>query len=148
VIPEGVRQAIELIKRWEGFRSQPYLCPAGVPTIGYGSTKYPDGRAVQLTDSPVTRAEAERILLITLYTEYLPAVLRQCPTIDTEGRLAAIVDFTYNLGERNLAASTLRKRILAEQWEDVPAQLMRWRFAGGRELRGLVLRRQAEAALI
>jgi lysozyme len=148
MIPEGVRRAIELIRRWEGFSATPYLCPAGVPTIGFGSTHYPDGSAVQLTDPPVTGAQAERFLLLDLYTERLPEVLKACPTLDTPGRLAAIIDFAYNLGVANLRASTLRKRILAEDWDDVPNQLMRWRFAGGRELRGLVLRRKAEAELI
>lgn len=148
MIPEAVRLALALIKRWEGFRAHPYLCPAGVPTIGYGTTVYPTGEAVRLSDRPVTLAEAERLLLLQVYTDYLPAVLRQCPEVDTPGRLAALLDFTYNLGERNLAASTLRRRVRAQEWAAVPAQLRRWVRAGGRILPGLVARREAEIALL
>lgn len=148
MIDEGIALALELIQRWEGFRASPYLCPAGIPTIGVGSTRYPDGRAVRLSDPPISRADAERYLLLDLHTSRLPAVVRLCPGIDTAGRLGGILDFAYNLGTGALAASTLRRRINAGRWEDVPGQLMRWRFAGGRELRGLVMRRAAEAALI
>ncbi len=139
---------LALIRRFEGFYSHPYLCPAGVPTIGYGSTRYADGRAVKLTDPPISREAAERLLLLTVRRTYLPAVLKLCPGIDTPERLAAIIDFVYNLGASNLAASTLRKRINAGRWDCVPGELMKWVRAAGRVLRGLVARRQAEADLV
>lgn len=148
MIDEGVGIALALIRKWEGFRAEPYTCPAGAATIGYGSTRYEDGRSVALSDPPITRERAEALVRAMLDAEYLPAVLRLCPGIDTAGRLGAILDFSYNLGLANLRASTLRRRINAGQWEDVPAQLMRWRFAGGRELRGLMLRRMDEARLV
>lgn len=138
----------ELIKRFEGISLHPYLCPAGVPTIGYGATYYEDGRKVSLLDQPITRERAEALLALHVKHVYLPAVSRLCPHIDSEERLAAIIDFTFNLGERNLKISTLRKRINSKEWEDVPYQLSRWNKAGGRVLRGLVLRRKAEAELI
>jgi lysozyme len=141
-------EAVSLIKRFEGFRSRPYLCPAGVPSIGYGTTRYPDGSAVQLTDQPVTPGQAEQYLMHDLVTKRLPNVIRLCPQLDEQGRLSAIVDFAYNLGIGALRASTLRRRINAEDWDDVPAQLLKWRFAGGKELRGLLLRRTAEGALV
>lgn len=139
-----------LCRRFEGFYSQPYLCPAGVPTIGYGATYYLDGRRVQLTDPPISQEAAERLLLLTLKQRYLPDVLRACPALvhETADRLAALIDFTYNLGASNLQASTLRRRVNAGNWDDVPAQLMRWNKAGGRVLRGLTIRRKAEADLI
>lgn len=148
MISDGVRIAVGLCKRFEGFRPQPYLCPAGVPTLGYGSTRRPDGSCVRLDDPAITEAEAERWLLLDLYRNRLRSVQRLCPGIDTAGRLGAILDFCYNMGAGALAASTLRTRINAGDWDDVPHQLMRWRFAAGRELRGLVLRRRAEADLI
>ncbi|WGG48914.1 lysozyme [Rugamonas sp. DEMB1] len=126
----------------------PYLCPAGVPTIGFGSTRYLDGRAVLLTDPPITRALAERMLAQSIQRTYLPAVRKLCPQIDSPQRLAAIIDFCYNLGGPKLSGSTLRRRINAGRWEDVPAELRRWNRGGGRVLRGLVLRRGAEAELI
>ena len=140
--------AQRLIRRFEGCILSPYLCPAGVATIGYGSTRYEDGSSVSLTDAPITRARAEQMMLRSVLTEYLPAVRKLCPDIDSPDRLAAIIDFTYNLGASRLRASTLRRRINAGEWEAVPAELNKWVYAGGRPLNGLRLRRQAEAALI
>ena len=148
LLQTAVAVAAALCRRFEGFYSLPYLCPAGVPTIGYGATHYLDGRRVQLTDPAISREAAERLLLRMVERVYLPAVLKLCPGITDANRLAAIIDFVFNLGASNLAASTLRRRINAGRWDDVPAQLMRWNRAGGRVLRGLTLRRQAEAALI
>lgn len=147
-IPRGVDQAAALIKLFEGFRAAPYLCPAGKPTIGYGSTVYPDGRAVTLRDPPIGMEEAERMVLLDIYIMRLPAVLRLCPGVDTAGRLAALIDFAYNLGAANLESSTLRRRVNAGAWSEVPAELRRWVYGGGRKLPGLVARREAEAALI
>jgi len=144
----AVQVAAALARRFEGLYLRPYLCPAGVPTIGYGATRYPDGRAVTLNDPPITRVVAEVMLLDQVRTIYLPAVLKLCPGIDTPERLAAIIDWTFNLGAGNLRASTLRKRVNASRWGDVPAEIRKWNRGGGRMLRGLVLRREAEAALI
>lgn len=144
----AVSLACELIARWEGFRSHPYLCPAGVPTIGYGFTHYADGTSVTLFDPPMTREAAAELLAHLVRAKYLPDTLKLCPGIDTEGRAAAITSFCYNLGKGNLASSTLRRKINAGEWDQVPAQLRRWTKAGGRELRGLMLRREAEIALI
>jgi lysozyme len=142
--------AAALCRRFEGFRARPYLCPAGVPTIGYGATHYLDGRRVQLTDPPISQEAAERLLLRQLERIYLPAVLRQCPALIGESaeRLAAIIDWTFNLGEGNLRASTLRRRINAGAWDAVPVEILKWILAKGVVMRGLVLRRQAEAALV
>ena len=144
----AVQVAAALARRFEGLYLRPYLCPAGVPTIGYGATRYLDGRAVTLNDPPITRVVAEVMLLDQVRTIYLPAVLKLCPAINTPERLAAIIDWTFNLGAGNLMASTLRKRVNAGRWADVPAEIRKWNRGGGRVLRGLVLRREAEAALI
>lgn len=140
--------ATALARRFEGFYSSPYLCPAGVPTIGYGATRYEDGSAVRLTDQPITRSRAEQLLAWEVQTVCLPAVLRLCPSVDSPERLAALIDFTFNLGQGNLQASTLRRKVNARQWIDVPAELRKWVKGGGRVLAGLVKRRDAEAALI
>jgi lysozyme len=144
----AIEVAALLARRFEGLYLSPYLCPAGVPTIGYGATYYEDGTAVTLADSPITRERAEALLQWQIRTRYLPAVLRLCPEADNAQRLAALVDFAFNLGTGALAASTLRRRVNAGEWSDVPAQLRRWVYAGGRVLRGLVLRREAEAQLV
>ena len=55
-------KGIELIKSFEGFSSKPYLCPAKIPTIGYGATFYPDGKKVTMKDSPITEEKGVELL--------------------------------------------------------------------------------------
>lgn len=148
LVEEALRIAKALIFRFEGFRSRPYLCPAGVATIGYGSTVYANGVRVQLTDPPITVQEAEALVDSELRRHYLPAVLKLCTKVDTAGRLAALLDFTYNLGVGRLKNSTLRRCANQEDWDGVRAQLALWIRGGGKVLRGLVLRREANIALI
>jgi lysozyme len=144
--------AIDLAKRFEGFhrvpkfdlerRAHPYICPAGFWTIGYGHLCKPD-------HPPITQKEAERYLADDLQTA-LSATLRYCPALATEpdGRLAAIVDFTFNLGAGRLQASTLRRRINQRDWAAAAMELRRWVYGGGRVLPGLVARRSAEETLL
>ncbi len=144
--------AIDLAKQFEGFhrvpkadplrRAHPYVCPAGYWTIGYGhlcDPKHP----------PITEAEAKVYLAHDLMTA-LNATLRYCPVLatDPERRLAAIVDFTFNLGAGRLQTSTLRRRINQRDWPSAARELQRWVNGGGRVLPGLVARREAEAALL
>jgi lysozyme len=143
--------AIELAKRFEGFhrvpkndpgRAHPYVCPAGYWTIGYGhlcDPKHP----------PITEAEAEAYLAQDLKGA-LAATLRYCPVLATEpeGRLAAIVDFTFNLGAGRLQTSTLRRRVNQRDWAAAAAELRRWVYGGGKVLPGLVARREAEIRLL
>lgn len=109
---------------------RPYLCAAGVPTIGYGTTRYPDGRAVTLRDAPITPTFAAYLLDHTVATVYAPAVARLCPGADTDNRRAALISFAYNLGVNALAGSTLRRKVNAQDWEGAKRELMRWVKAG------------------
>ena len=143
----AVEVALALCRRFEGLYLTPYLCPAGVPTIGYGATYYRNGSSVSLADPAITKEQAESLLLWMVTTQYLPEVLKLCPTIDTASRLAAIIDFAFNLGNVRLRNSTLRKRINAGRWSDVPDELLKWNKGGGKVLAGLILRRSAEATL-
>lgn len=147
--------AAELCRRFEGFRTKPYICPAGVPTIGYGSTYYADGRKVTMQDAPISEPAARELLMRELFHTYAPGVLRQCPGLlplallqDDWRKLNAIVDFAYNLGVGRLQTSTLRRKINAQDWQGAKEQLMLWVRGGGRVLPGLVARRKAEVALI
>jgi len=103
---------------------------------------------VQLTDPPITKMQAERLLLVTVLRIYLPAVMMLCPGVTDANRLAALIDFTYNLGAGNLRSSTLRRKVNAGAWAAVPAELREWVRGGGRVLPGLVAQRDAEAALV
>ena len=144
--------AIPLIKEFEGLYLKPYLCPAGVPTIGYGATYYEDGRRVALTDVSVSKEYAEELLKWHLNNVYIRAVMSLCPRISDPKRIGAIVDFTFNLGVNTLKNSTLRKKINNEEWEAVPTELRKWVKArkNGKLviLNGLVRRREAEIELI
>lgn len=141
--------AAELCRRFEGFRNKPYLCPAGIPTIGYGSTYYTSGRKVTLEDSPITEPAARALLMSELEHTYAPGVLRYCPNlISHPNKLNAIVDFAYNLGVGRLQTSTLRRKLVAEDWDAAKGELMKWTRGGGKVLPGLVKRRQAECALM
>lgn len=147
--PEQViARVIPLLERFEGLRLRPYLCPAGVPTIGLGSTRYLDARPVRLTDPDITREHAYLLAREQILRDYLPAVLKLCPGIDTEARTAALVDFAYNLGAGSLKASTLRRLVNAGDWPGAQRELRKWVRGGGKVLPGLVLRREAEAALV
>lgn len=146
-LDEVLWYAASICRRFEGLYLKPYLCPAGVPTIGYGATFYQDGKKVSLRDKPITREQAEDLLMYHLKQYFLKEVLLLCYTLDTESKTASILDFAFNVGLGNLKISTLRKRILSKNWEDVPNQLMRWNKANGKVLKGLTLRREAEKVL-
>lgn len=135
-----------LVAKWEGFESKPYLCPAGVPTIGYGFTYYPDGRRVKLTDPEMTREHAAMVLAWLIANRYEPIARRLCPNA-ARPVLVAVVDFVYNLGQSNFTASTLRRKLILEDWPGARVEFLRWVRAGGRVMRGLQLRRMEEAAL-
>ena len=143
--------AIDLAKRFEGFhrvpktdpgRAHPYICPAGYWTIGYG-------HLCDATHLPITEAEAEVYLARDLQMA-LAATLRYCPVLatETEGRLAAIVDFTFNLGAGRLQTSTLRRRVNQRDWVAAEQELRRWVYGGGKVLPGLVARRIEEAGYL
>lgn len=142
--------AIELAKRFEGFcrvpkndpRAHPYICPAGFWTIGYG-------HLCDQSHPPITPAEGEAYLLQDLGIA-MTAALRYCPVLATEpdSRLAAIVDFTFNLGPGRLQTSTLRRRVNQRDWPGAASELRRWVYGGGRVLPGLVARRHAESELM
>ena len=146
---EVIELVAALCRVFEGFRAKPYLCPAGVATIGYGSTRYKDGRLVTLADPPISRESAEALLMHTIRTNYLPGVLAASPGLAAHPRkLAAVVDFAYNCGVARYRASTLRRCMNAGQWGAARDQLMKWTRGGGRVLPGLVARRKAEAQLL
>lgn len=138
-----------LCAKFEGIRLRPYLCPALVPTIGIGATFYADGRKVTLQDPAITEDEAYQLLDNQLARVYLPAVRKLCPRVVTDAGLwAALADFAFNLGVTRLAGSTLLRKANAGDMAAVKVEFLKWVRGGGRVLPGLVLRRQADAALI
>lgn len=149
--PEQKQQALEktaeICKKFEGFRAEPYKCPAGVWTIGYGCTRYPDGKKVQPTD-PVITIEQAHDLLLRMLQDYQSGVLGHCPGIEDVGLLAACTDLAYNIGTNAFGSSTVRKRINSGDMAGVPDAFRMWVKAAGKTLPGLVKRREAEIAII
>jgi lysozyme len=137
---------LDIIKEFEGFRAEPYLCPAKVPTIGYGSTRYPSGAAVSLTDPAITEAHGCEILRDTL-GQYEAAVSRLVRVPLNQNQFDALVDFAYNCGVGNLEKSTLLKLLNGSDYKGAAMQFGAWVKGGGVELPGLVRRRAAERKL-
>ena len=137
---------LDLIKECESFRAKPYRCPAGVPTIGYGSTRYADGRAVSLNDPPITEAEAQEIMKATLQ-QYEAAVNRYVTVPLNQNQFDALVDFAYNAGAQNLRTSTLLKLLNQGDYAAAADQFSKWVYGGGEKLPGLVKRREIEKEL-
>ena len=131
---------IDLIKHFEGCETEAYLCPAGVPTIGYGHIK-----GVQMGDV-ITEAQAHEMLVEEL--EEYESYINDFVTVSlNQNQFDAMVSWVYNLGSGNLRASTLLKVLNSGDYSGVPEQIMRWNKAGGKVLEGLTRRRQAEADL-
>ena len=136
------QNGIDLIKRFEGFSRTVYFCPAGYPTIGYGHVVKPH----EDFSAGIDEAQAEELLRQDAAIAE-QAVLRLINVPLTDCQFDALVSFTYNLGGGALQRSTLRRKINREEHTDVPGQFMRWVWAGGRKLKGLIRRREAEADL-
>lgn len=128
---------IQLIKAFEGLRLRSYLCPAGIWTIGYGSTGKGIGPGLVWT----AREAEERMLKDA--AGYLAAAQRLCPKL-SGGRLEAVADLAYNLGVARLAGSTLRRRVNSGDIIGASEEFDKWVYGGGLKLSGLVLRRHAE----
>lgn len=137
----------ELIKRFEGFSDKPYKCPAGISTIGYGNTYYPNGTKVKITDKQITREYANEILA-HIADEFAEDVLKLVKSKITVNQLNALTSFAYNVGVANLAKSTLLKLVNINPNDgNIAKEFLKWNKAGGKVLNGLTNRRIAESAL-
>jgi lysozyme len=136
-----------MIKTFEGFRAAPYKCSAGVPTIGYGATFYPGGKKVTMTDVAITEEQAVELLanMLVSFEKYVDSY---CVDTITQNQFDALVSFAYNLGPANLKSSTLLKKVNANpNDESIKLEFLKWVKAGGKTLKGLVRRREAESEL-
>ena len=138
------KQAIELIKKYEGFSSKAYPCPANVWTIGYGTTRV-DGKPVT-SGMTCTEQQAEEYLKNDLQV-FAKAVNRLVKVPLTENQFSALLSFTYNLGVGALEKSTLLKKLNEGSYWVAQAEFLKWIRAGGKILPGLVRRRGEEAEL-
>lgn len=145
------KKGISLIKKHEGFRNVPYLCPAGIPTVGFGSTFYESGVRVKLTDEPITRKRAEKLLKNVL-NKFEEEVNYSVISELNQNQFDALISFVYNIGTVNFFCSTILKRINNDpNDEDIKYQFSRWNKARVNGeltiLKGLKRRRNEEAFL-
>lgn len=132
-----------LIKQFEGCRLKAYLDSVNVPTIGYGTTYYPEGSKVKLGES-ITQERAEFLLRWQVLEK--AASVAQIVSNVNQNQFDALVSFAYNCGVAALKKSTLLKKVLANPNDpSIEAEFLKWCKAGGKELIGLKKRRQKEA---
>ena len=136
-----------LITNHEGLRLKPYLCPAKIPTIGYGNTYYTDGKRVTLLDKEITKQQA-----FDMFKEVANRFAKRVDELVTsninQNQFNALVSFAYNVGTGNFASSTLLKKVNRNPDDlSIKDEFLRWNKAGGKVLNGLTNRRNEEADL-
>jgi lysozyme len=139
-------RGIKLLHDFEGLKLKAYLCPAKVWTIGYGNTRYEDGRPVKEGDV-ITKERAEQLFLRILDV-FEKGVKSRVKKELTSNQFSALVSFSYNIGLGNFGASTLLKMVNVNPSDPkIREQFMRWNKANGGIMAGLIRRRKAEADL-
>lgn len=133
-------KALELIRQFEGLRLAAYKCPAGVPTIGYGTTR---GVKMGMT---VTKDEAEKLLLNDV-TPFADRINKLVKVKLNQNQFDALVSFVYNVGPEAFADSTMLKLINQNLLDDAANQFVRWNKVKGEVFAGLTRRRMAERDL-
>jgi len=137
---------LEIIKRFEGLRLDAYRDPVGIPTIGWGSIRGLDGDRVRMDHRTITAVEADFLLAGHIQkTEYQVSRLVDAPL--TINQFSASVSLVYNIGSGNFQSSQIRMRINRKDYAGAAGIWWQWRRAGGRILKGLVLRREMERRL-
>lgn len=144
-------EALNLIKRYEGCRLKAYRCPSGVLTIGYGNTTYLNGEKVKEGDV-ITQEEADALFKRTVdeFEHQVKMILGDTlKAILPESSISALVSFAYNVGITAFGKSTLLRIIRDNKnnLKDIRIQFMKWVYANGKVLNGLVARREAEYKL-
>lgn len=144
-ITDAMALAADIVAEFEGFRADAYLCPAGVYTMGFGSTRDADGKPVK-PGMRVSEAEARALL-----TRDLAGAAKAVDTLVAvplaAHERAALISFVYNVGQGAFAASTMLRLLNDGDRDSAAAQFARWNKARGVVLNGLVRRRAAERAM-
>ncbi len=131
------KSALAMTEQYEGLKLTSYQDSAGVWTIGYGHTF-----GVH-QDQTITQFQAEQFLMEDL-THSEVTVRMFVTAMLTQGEFDALVDFVFNVGRRNFVSSTLLTKLNAKDYAGARQELLRWDYAGGEELAGLLARREAE----
>lgn len=145
----------KFLQEREGFSAVPYLCSAGIPTIGFGNTFYPDGRKVTMKDKPITRAYGEEIFNF-ITAKFEKEVNSLIKTKLTQNQFNALLSFAYNVGTdidldtipEGLGDSTLLKKVNKNPNDkSISAEFAKWNKANKKVINGLISRRQLEVEL-
>ena len=136
-----------LITKHEGLKLKPYLCPAKIPTIGYGNTYYPDGKRVTLLDKDINKQQA-----FDMFKEIANRFAKRVDALVTsninQNQFNSLVSFAYNVGTGNFSSSTLLKKVNRNPDDlTIKDEFLKWNKAGGKVLNGLTNRRNEEADL-
>jgi lysozyme len=141
-----MNKGLPTIKKFEGLRLNAYKCPAGVWTIGFGSTFYENGSKVVEGDK-ITIDRADK-LLIEIVQKFEISVRSLVKSKINDNQLGSLTSFAFNVGVGNFKKSTLLKKVNANPNDPtIRNEFMRWTRGGGKVLKGLVTRREAEADL-
>lgn len=137
------QKGIDLITSFEAFEANPYICPAGKATIGYGTTLYKSGLKVTMQDPPISKEQATAELMYHIENRCYHAIIGlsvvQC-------QFDALCSFIYNIGAGAFNSSTLRKlAVIDPNNPAIAAEFAKWNKSGGKVLNGLVTRRKAES---
>jgi len=136
-------EGLDLIKHFEGLSLKAYKCPAGVWTIGYGTTGVPEARLGVV----ISAARAEELLAIDVDKFSRQVWVLVSDVVINQHQMDALIAFTYNVGIGAFKTSTLLKKLLQKDYTGVSKEFLRWTKAKGKELPGLVKRRRAESLL-
>ena len=145
-------QCLDIIAEFEGFRSSPYLCPAGIPTIGFGNTFYLDGRKVSMSDPPITQAQGREMLAAICEKDFWNVLKNTIPDWDSmnDNQRSALTSFGFNLGAHFYGSpgfATISACLRDGAWGEVPDALLLYRNPGSAFEAGLRRRREAEGRL-
>ena len=138
---------LKLIKKFEGLSLKPYLCSAGIPTIGFGNTFYENMKKVTLQDETITEERADSLFNFLVTTNFVNVVNRFVIVDINQNQFDALVSFVYNLGSGNFEKSTLLKKVNQEDFIGASLEFEKWNRASGKVLSGLTKRRLAEKEL-
>lgn len=142
IIPD---QAVDIVKRFEGFRPKAYLCPAGVWTVGYGTTSAA-GVAEVHAQTTVSEPEAELWLILTL-SKFAKKIRPLIRCLMTSNEWAAMLSLAYNIGVNAFRRSSVLRHFNAGEKTRAADAFLLWKKAKGKVLKGLVVRREAERDL-
>jgi lysozyme len=140
------QQGIDLIKQFEGCKLKPYLCPAKKWTVGYGHVLGNGATLAEADNRTFTKEEVDGFLKSDL-VRFERGVLRYCTVPLTQFQFDALVSWSYNLGLGTLQRSTMRQKILRQDGEAASKELLKYDKVGGKAVKGLTRRRQAEYRL-